>query len=103
MAEKTYINGGAKGITFDNGGTIINCYIDLDDAKEKGLITKTQSGKNIIAFTLAERREPSQFGDTHYMYNKPYDKDKGGSAKTKVAKTKSAPSKDDSGEDELPF
>lgn len=104
MAEKIYLNGSGKEVKFSNGGSIINCYIDLDDAKEKGLIRKTKAGKNIVVFSLAERREESEYGDTHYLFHKPYEPKESERTK-KVAKTKESSSKkaEDDGMDDLPF
>lgn len=102
MADKIYLNGGGKEIKFSNGGSIIDCYIDLDDAKEKGLLKKTKSGKNIVVFTLAERREESEWGDTHYFFHKPYEPTTGG-GKAKPAKAKKSKLEDDEDTDDLPF
>lgn len=105
MADKIYLNGSGKEVKFSNGGSIINCYIDLDDAKEKGLLRKTKNGKNIVVFSLAERREESEYGDTHYLFHKPYEAGES-ERKKKVAKVKEAPSKSKSNDediDDLPF
>ena len=99
MADKIYLNGGGKEIKFSNGGSIIDCYIDLDDAKEKDLLRKTKAGKNIVVFTLAERREASEWGDTHYFYHKPYEP----VGKSKPTKSKKSNLEDDEDTDDLPF
>lgn len=70
MADKKYLSGNGKEVVFEDGGSVINVYIDLDDAKEKGLIFKTKNNKNGLAFTLARKSEVGEYGDTHYMYHK---------------------------------
>lgn len=104
MAEKKYLSGSGKEITFDDGNSIINIYIDLDDAKEKGLIFKTPKGKNGLAFTLAKKSEVGEYGDTHYMYHKDRAASSSGAKKAVVktaAPTAKAPSQSSS--DDLPF
>ena len=99
--SKTYLNGSAKEVVFNDGGSLINVWIDLDDAKEKGLIKKTKTGKNGIAMTIAKRSEEGKYGDTHYMYYKEMD---GGGSKKPVAK-KATPKtvSNDEPTDDLPF
>jgi len=71
--EKKYVNGSAKEIVFKDGNSILSVWIDLDDARAKGLVSKTKSGKEGISFTIAKRDEEGKYGDTHYMYHKEYD------------------------------
>lgn len=94
--EKIYVNGGGKEIEFSNGGSLINVYVDVDDAKEKGLIVTSKSGKRYLSFTLAKRREENDYGDTHYIFTQKKDDQPKASAKSIPAKSKKA-------EDDLPF
>lgn len=96
--EKIYVNGGGKEIEFSNGGSLINVYVDVDDAKEKGLIVTSKSGKRYLSFTLAKRREENDYGDTHYIFTQK--KDGAPSATVKSVPAKSSKKKE---EDDLPF
>lgn len=105
MADKKYLNGNGKEVIFSDGNSLINVYIDLDDAKEKGLIFKTKQGRNGLAFTLARKSEPGEYGDTHYLYHK--DKGSASAPVKKVTKTVTKPdtgqAKETSPSDDLPF
>lgn len=106
MAEKKYLKGNGKEVVFEDGSSIVNVWIDLDDAKEQGLITKTKSGKNGISFTVAKRSKPSEYGDTHYLYNKAYDpngKTKYSTPATKQPAVKPPTGTSYSSENDLPF
>lgn len=100
--EKIYVSGGGKEVKFSNGGSLINVYIDVDDAKEKGLLTTSKSGKRYLSFTIAERREENDYGDTHYIFVSKKNDGSSKSAPAKAAPAKSAPKKKDD-DDELPF
>lgn len=100
-SEKKYVNGGGKEITFNDGGSLINVYVDLTNASEQGAIRESKSGKKFLSFTLAKRREESEYGDTHYLYIK--ELGGGGAAKTKTAGAKPKVSLDEDKGDNLPF
>lgn len=101
MADKKYLSGNGKEVVFQDGGSVINVYIDLDDAREKGLIFKNKNKKDAIAFTIAKKREVGEYGDTHYLYHN----ERGSSkpAPVKAAPVREAPSKPSKPSDDLPF
>lgn len=103
MAEKQYLSGNGKEVVFSDGNSLINVYIDLDDAKEKGLIFKTKNGKNAIAFTMAKKSTVGEYGDTHYLYHKPSGGGSTTAARTVVAKPAAKAAPKDEPSDDLPF
>src|SRR3990172_820447 len=84
--KKIWAKGGGVTKNFDNGGSVLNVYIDIDDAMERGFVRKSkQGGKNILSFIMSERQEPSEYGDTHSLYRLATPEEEaadGGSAKT---------------------
>lgn len=96
--EKIYLSGGAtqKDLQY---GPIYNVSLDLDDAEEKGAIreVKTKDGKTkrYLNFTLSERKEPTEWGQTHTAFLNVASEEKAKPASTSKAKKKN--------EDELPF
>jgi len=68
MSEKIYVGNG-KEKTFDNGGSIINVTLDVDDLakafKEYGWTTPGQKRK--IKVNVSKGRELDQYGNTHYV------------------------------------
>lgn len=97
--EKVYLNGGGTEKSFD-WGSFVNVSINLEDAKAKGAIkevkSKDGSTKTYLNFTLAERKEPSEWGQTHSAYIS-VDKE----AAKPAAKKGSTAKKEES--DDLPF
>lgn len=64
--QKNFVgNGWAK--TFNNGGTIINISLKLDDLNK---IPTNEKG--YIRLVVAQRREPNDSGSTHYVYEDTY-------------------------------
>jgi len=66
MADKNYLISSIRKKTFDNGGSVLNCAFKIDDLKQfadKG---------GWINLTIAERREVSEKGATHYAYHNEY-------------------------------
>jgi len=61
MKEKNYVASSIKQKTFDNGGSVLNAAFKVDDLKKN-------SKKGWVNITIAERREPSEKGATHYAY-----------------------------------
>ncbi len=61
MSEKIYV-GGAKAKTWDDGNTSFN--ISFSDADIKILI-ENQNEKGYVNLKMNQRREPSQYGQTH--------------------------------------
>lgn len=102
MAEKQYLSGNAKEVVFQDGNSLMNVYIDLDDAKEKGLIFKTKSGKNGLAFTIARKSTVGEYGDTHYLYHKPTGGSAGTASKPVAAKTITATAPQSGGTSTIP-
>lgn len=102
MADKKYLSGSGKEVVFSDGNSVINVYIDLDDAKEKGLIFKTAKGKNGLAFTMAKKSEVGEYGDTHYLYHKEKGSSSGVAKKPEIKKPQATqPKQQDT--DDLPF
>lgn len=105
--NKQYLKGSAREIVFNDGGSLINVWIDLDDLSEKNLVKTTKSGRKGVAFTISKRREEGEYGDTHYMYVQ--EREEGGSSGAKTTSVKKAsvarPSSPSRGNtsDELPF
>ena len=63
MADKTYINKcWIREKKFDNGGSVLNCGFYVDELKEHA------DENGWVNMTIAERREPSEKGYTHYAY-----------------------------------
>ena len=78
MEEKKYVNGMIiKEKVFDNGGTQLKLNIKTDDFIAQ---LKEMSENGWVNLTIAERREPSDKGATHYAYKnefKPKSDDEG--------------------------
>ena len=103
--EKNYLTSWCKKIEFDNGGHIHNIRVKVEDVMR---IEKDGWAKIV----LAERREPSQTGATHYLYEDTWEPDPnysvqnaiddmGDGEPTTADKHNSAASDDD--DDDLPF
>lgn len=72
MAEKkNYLNGiFIQTHKFTNGGEILKCGVKVDDfCKALQECAKENGWANII---IAQRREPSEKGHTHYVYEDTY-------------------------------
>ena len=68
---KTYINKCAiKEYKFQDGGSVLNCAFGVDELKEHA---DDNGWVNII---IAERREPSDKGNTHYAYKDEFEPNK---------------------------
>ena len=65
MQQKNYLRSAIKKFTFDNGETILNCSFKLEDLQK---IAKN----GWIRLKIAERKNPSEKGFTHYAYEDPY-------------------------------
>ncbi len=66
---KNYIKGGAKEVTFDNGGSLVHIDI-LTDAG--GIVTKNgnlkPNEKGYVKLTLSKLPQPDAYGNTHTLY-----------------------------------
>jgi hypothetical protein len=66
---KEYLNNTRGKIkSFPNGGHIIDISFSEDDIKEMKTSVNQKTGKRSYYFTLGQRREEDQFGNTHYAY-----------------------------------
>lgn len=89
-SKKNYISGGAKKVTFGDGGSIINLDLKLEDINNLPV-----SDKGYIRIVVAERSTTDQYGNTHYVYENQFvpDKSKGkGGAPLPQAAPKGSPS-----------
>lgn len=60
---KTYINKcSIKEYKFPDGGSVLNCAFGVDELNEHA------DENGWVNITIAERREPSDKGNTHYAY-----------------------------------
>jgi hypothetical protein len=86
--EKTYIKGSARAKKFDNGGHVINVSINLNQLTK--LPHQESGGEKYVRFTIASRREPDDWGNTHSIYNDGWtpDGNKSGSKKASSSKKK---------------
>ena len=66
MADKVYLKCQAKAHTFTNGGQIIKLSIAASELRAFSDAHANQAG--YVNLVVAERREPGQYGDTHYVY-----------------------------------
>ena len=68
MNDKIFIGNGKEKV-FDDGGSVINATITLDEFKqyfkEYGFTTK--QGKKMLKIIIGKRREPDQYGKTHWI------------------------------------
>ncbi len=69
--KKNYISGGAKKVTFGDGGSIINLDLKLED-----LNSLPVSEKGYIRIVVAERSTVDQYGNSHYVYENTFVPDK---------------------------
>jgi len=68
--EKNYINGIIiKEKVFDNGGKQLKAWIKVDEFIKQLKAAAENGSVNII---IARRKEPSETGVTHYMYEDPW-------------------------------
>jgi|TARA_R110002020_G_scaffold69127_7_gene180171 hypothetical protein len=84
--EKNYLVSSIKAVTTQYG-QLFNCAMkkeDLDAIEKNGW----------VSFTIAERREPSEKGVTHYAFENTYEPKQKDNEKVDVSKAK---------EDDLPF
>lgn len=113
--KKIWAKGGGVTKNFDNGGSVLNIYIDIDDAIEKGFVRDSKQGKRILSVIVSERAEASEYGDTHSLYRLATPEEEaaegGGGAKTykpaamayKPATAASKPAAKQASDDDLPF
>ena len=87
MAEKNYVVSSIKKVTTQYG-ELFNASFKMDDLQK-------MSKRGWVNITIAERREPSEKGATHYAYENTYEppKDSKTTAKKSAVKT----------DDDLPF
>lgn len=90
MADKKYIGGSAKAVKTQYG-EILNLSLKLEDMQE------IVNERGYVSMSVMARREPGQYGDTHYVVENDY--------KPKNADGESAPatSSSDTKDVEVPF
>ena len=89
--EKNYISGSARQVDFESGDPIINLDLKLEDLNNLPV-----SEKGYIRLTVAKRKSPGNYGETHSVYENDFVPDKSkGAAKDSGTKapTVSAPSR----------
>ena len=59
---KNYVKGSAREKTFDNGSSLVNFSININD------IGQYADEKGWVQFTMSERRETDGYGNTHTIY-----------------------------------
>jgi hypothetical protein len=67
MADKNYIGGSAK-VVSTQFGEIINLSLKLEDMQ------KIVNEKGYVNMSVMKRKEPGQYGDTHYVVENDYQK-----------------------------
>ncbi len=78
MADKKYIGGSAKAVSTQYG-EILNLSLKLEDMQ--AIVNE----KGYVNMTVLKRKEPWQYGDTHYVVENDYQKNReanGGAAPT---------------------
>ena len=98
--EKKYINGIIiKEKVFDNGGKQLKVSVAISDLISQLSDIKDRSDSDWANLIIARRREPSDKGVTHYVYQDTWQPDSNYNSKDGNTKA-AAPDSDD---DELPF
>jgi len=69
MADKNYIGGSAKVIPTQYGD-MMNLSLKLEDMQ------KIVNEKGYVNMTVMKRKEPGQYGDTHYVVENDYQKNR---------------------------
>ena len=100
--EKNYINGIViKEIVFENGGKQLKGWVKVDEFIEQLKAIEVNGSANII---IARRKEPSETGVTHYMYEDPWKPKKDyNDTNDPQYDTDYSGKKGDDDDDELPF
>lgn len=85
MADKNYIGGSAK-VVSTQFGEIINLSLKLEDMQ------KIVNEKGYVNMSVMKRKEPGQYGDTHYVVENDYQKNReaNGTSTPSTPSTKSA-------------
>lgn len=68
---KNYISGSAREVEFENGDSIINLDLKLSDLNDLPV-----SEKGYIRLTVAPRKSPGTYGETHSVYENDFKPDK---------------------------
>ncbi|MCB9806389.1 hypothetical protein H6768_00485 [Candidatus Peribacteria bacterium] len=69
MADKKYIGGSAKAVSTQYG-EILNLSLKLADMQD------IVNEKGYVNMTVMKRKEPGQYGDTHYVVENDYQKNR---------------------------
>ena len=89
MAENIFCGSGRE-VSFDNGSSIVNVTLNLAELKEH---IYDYNGKKYVNLTVGARKEPDQFGKTHYVKINTFKPDENKKSEKVVAQPK----------DDLPF
>lgn len=63
MSEKVFLKCSAKEKTFDNGGSVINLGIKVEDLA--AFVKQHKNERGYVNLVIQKRREVGQYGDTH--------------------------------------
>jgi hypothetical protein len=66
---RNWIASWIKKVTFSNGGSVYNIRVKVDE------LAKIANSEGWAKVTLTEKREPSENGSTHALYEDTYKKD----------------------------
>ncbi len=69
MADKKYIGGSAKAVSTQYG-EIMNLSLKIEDMQ--AIVNE----KGYVNMTVLKRKEPGQYGDTHYVVENDYNKNR---------------------------
>ena len=89
MAENIFCGSGRE-VSFDNGSSIVYVTLNLAELKEH---IYDYNGKKYVNLTVGARKEPDQFGKTHYVKINTFKPEEKKAKSEKVAEPK----------DDLPF
>ena len=89
MAENIFCGSGRE-VSFDNWSSIVNVTLNLAELKEH---IYDYNGKKYVNLTVGARKEPDQFGKTHYVKINTFKPEEKKAKSEKVAEPK----------DDLPF
>ena len=66
MADKIYVGSGKKK-EFGNGGSILNLNLCVSDIPKEWIKKYEGNGKSYLRLKAVQKREPDQYGNTHYI------------------------------------
>jgi hypothetical protein len=66
QADRNYVAAWIKKVTFDNGGSVMNCKIKVQD------LVSFANEEGWASVTISSRKTPSENGATHFMFEDTY-------------------------------